>query len=225
VQGKIGFPRNLPNYGKDLAMLIKHRGFKPQVNSSAFVAPNATLIGKVNIGPKSRVMYGAVLDSEGSEIELGECSIICENAVLRATAAGDVDRPVSIGDHVFISPQTTLIGCIVESYAYMGTGATVLQGATIHKGAVVAVGALVHANATIPEEFFVPPNAIAIGDPVRIFSPDEKEILVDAIRSIGFSKVAFNVDPHAPGRSSVMRKATEVRSKEFESHFSDEILP
>jgi carbonic anhydrase/acetyltransferase-like protein (isoleucine patch superfamily) len=205
-------------------MLIKHRGLKPQVASSVFVAPNATLIGKVNIGPKSRVMYGAVLDSEGSEIDIGECSIICENAVIRATASGDVDHPVSIGDHVFISPQATMIGCSIESYSYIATGATVLQGATIHQGAIIAVGAFVHANAAIPSEFFVPPNTIAIGDPVRIFSPDEKETLVDAIRSIGFTKVAFDVEPQVNDRILVMKKATEVRSKEFENHFDDEIL-
>lgn len=205
-------------------MLIKHRGFEPQVDSSVFVASNATLVGKINIGLKSRVMYGAVIDSEGSEIEIGECSIICENAVIRATASGDVDHPVSIGDHVFVSPQATMIGCTVESYSYIATGATVLQGATIHKGAIVAVGAFVHAKAAIPSEFFVPPNTIAIGDPVRIFSPDEKETLVDAIRSIGFTKIAFDVESRVHDRLSVMKKATEVRSKEFESHFDDEIL-
>jgi carbonic anhydrase/acetyltransferase-like protein (isoleucine patch superfamily) len=206
-------------------MQIKHRGFEPQVDSSVFVAPNATLVGKINIGPKSRVMYGAVIDSEDSDIEIGECSIICENAVIRATASGDVDHPVSIGDHVFVSPQTTVIGCTVESYSYIASGATVLQGATIHKGAIVAVGAFVHAKAAIPSDFFVPPNTIAIGDPVRIFSPDEKEILVDAIRSIGFTKIAFDVEPQVHDRLSVMKKATEVRSREFESHFNDEILP
>jgi carbonic anhydrase/acetyltransferase-like protein (isoleucine patch superfamily) len=205
-------------------MLIKHRGFEPQVDSSVFVASNATLVGKIDIGPKSRVMYGAVIDSEGSEIEIGECSIICENAVIRATASGDVNHPVSIGDHVFVSPQATMIGCTVESYSYIATGATVLQGATIHKGAIVAVGAFVHAKAAIPSEFFVPPNTIAIGDPVRIFSPDEKETLVDAIRSIGFTKIAFDVESRVHDRISVMKKATEVRSKEFESHFDDEIL-
>ncbi len=205
-------------------MLIKHRGFEPQVDSSVFVASNATLVGKINIGPKSRVMYGAVIDSEGSKIEIGECSIICENAVIRASACGDVDHPVSIGDHVFVSPQATIIGCTVESYSYIATSATVLQGATIRKGAIVAVGAFVHAKAAIPSGFFVPPNTIAIGDPVKIFSPDEKETLVDSIRSIGFTKIAFNVESLAHDRLSVMKKATEVRSKEFESHFDDEIL-
>jgi carbonic anhydrase/acetyltransferase-like protein (isoleucine patch superfamily) len=205
-------------------MLIKHRGFEPQVDSSVFVAPNATLVGKVSIGPKSRVMYGAVIDSEGSEVEIGECSIICENAVIRATASGDVDHPVLIGNHVFVSPQATLLGCTVESYSYIATGATVLQGAVIHSGAIVAVGSFVHANTVVPGEFFVPPNTIAIGDPVRIFGPDEKDALVDAIRSIGFTKIAFDVDPKEINRLSVMKKATEVRSNEFESHFNDDVI-
>jgi carbonic anhydrase/acetyltransferase-like protein (isoleucine patch superfamily) len=206
------------------AMLIKHRGFKPQLDSSVFVAPNATLVGKIKIAPNSRIMYGAVIDSEGSKIEIGECSIICENAVIRATASGNVDHPVSVGDHVFISPHATLLGCTVESYSYIATGATVVQGATIQRGAIVAVGAFVHANAAIPRDFFVPPNTIAIGDPVRIFSPDEKDTLVDAIRSIGFTKIAFDVESQVHNRLSIMKKATEVRSKEFESHFDDEIL-
>ena len=205
-------------------MLIKHRGFKPQIDSSVFVAPTATLVGKINIAPNSRIMYGVVIDSEGSEIEIGECSIICENAVIRATASGDVDHPVSVGDHVFVSPHATLLGCLVESYSYIATGATVLQGATIQKGAIVAVGAFVHANAAIPNDFFVPPNTIAIGDPVRIFSPDEKDTLVDAIRSIGFTKIAFDVESQVHDRLSLMKKATEIRSREFESHFDDEIL-
>lgn len=69
-------------------MLLRHRGREPVIDSSAFVAPTATLVGDVRIGPRARVMYGAVLDAEASRIEMGECAIICEHAVLRATAAG-----------------------------------------------------------------------------------------------------------------------------------------
>jgi carbonic anhydrase/acetyltransferase-like protein (isoleucine patch superfamily) len=174
-------------------MLIKHRGFEPSVESSVFVAPTAVLVGRIQVGQRSRIMYGAILNSEGSKVEIGECTIICENAVLRATASGDVDHPVSVGDHVFISPHTTLLGCTVESCSYIATGATVLQGATVHSGAVVAVGALVHARTVVPGEFFVPPNTIAIGDPIKLYSPDEKDALTDAIKSIEFAKVAFGV--------------------------------
>ena len=205
-------------------MLIKHRGFSPIIDQTAYIAPNAVVAGNVSVGPRSRIMYGAVLDSEGSSVKISECAIICENAVLRATASGDVDYPVTIGNHVFVSPNSTLLGCTVESYSYIATGVTVLQGAVIRSGAIVAVGAFVHAKTVVPGEFFVPPNTIAIGDPVRIYGPDEKETLVEAIKSIGFTRIAFNVEPRGYDRISVMKKTTEVRSKEFESHFDDAVL-
>ncbi len=204
-------------------MLIKHRGFEPFVDSSVFIAPTAVLAGKVFVGKDSRIMYGAVLDSEGSRIEVKECAIICENAVIRATASGDREYPALIGDHVFIGPHATLIGCTVEPCSYIATGVTVLQGAVIHSGAVIAVGALVHANTVIPNDFVVPPNTVAIGDPVRIYSPDEKEALVDAIKSLGFSKIAFGVKPGGEPYSR-LKQIAEVRAKEFGSHFEDDIL-
>ncbi len=169
-------------------------------------------------------MYGSVLDSEGSKIEIGECSIICENAVLRATASGNREHPVIIGAHVFVSPQSTLIGCEVESNSYVATGATVLQGAIVQSGAAIAVGAFVHANTVVPANSFIPPNNIAIGDPIRIYSPKEKEGLIKAIKSIEFAKIAFNADAKWENRFERYRQVTMVRSKEFESHFDDEII-
>jgi len=169
-------------------------------------------------------MYGSVLDSEGSKIEIGECSIICENAVLRATASGNREYPVIIGDHVFVSPQTTLIGCEIESNSYVATGVTILQGAIVQSGAAVAVGAFVHASTVVPANYFIPPNNIAIGDPIRIYSPKEKEGLVKAIKSIEFAKIAFNADAKWENRFERYRQVTMVRSKEFESHFDDEII-
>ena len=169
-------------------------------------------------------MYGAVLDSEGSRIEIGECSILCENVVLRATASGNREYPVMIGDHVFISPQSTLIGCEVESNSYVATGTTILQGAIVQSGAAVAVGAIIHANTLVPANSFIPPNNIAIGDPIKIYRPKDQEALSKAIKSIGFAKVAFNVDAKWENRFERYRQATMVRSKEFESHFDDEII-
>jgi len=205
-------------------MLVKHRGFEPRVDSSVFVAPTAVLAGRVHVGARSRVMYGAILDSEGSRVEIGECTIICENAVLRATSYGDVDHPILIKDHVFIGPHATLLGCTIEPCSYIATGATVLQGATIHSGAAVAVGALVHAKTVVPSGFFVPPNTIAIGDPFKLYSPDEKEVLESAIKSLGFVKTAFAVQARWEDRLSRYKQCAEVRSKEFEKHLSDVVL-
>ena len=204
-------------------MMIKHRGFAPVVERSAFVAPTSVLVGHVRVNGRARIMYGAVLDSEGSSIEVGECTIICETAVLRATGTGDVEHPVTVGDHVFISPHATLLGCAVEHCSYIATGATILHGAVVHSGAVIAVGALVHARTVVPKEFFVPPNTIAIGDPMKIYSPGDSSV-PDAIRSIAFARTAFGVKADWEDRISRYTQTTEVRSKEFESHFVDVVL-
>jgi carbonic anhydrase/acetyltransferase-like protein (isoleucine patch superfamily) len=194
------------------------------IDGTAFVAPNATIVGRVQINQRSRIMYGAVIDSEGSRIEIGECTVICENAVLRATACGDDEYPLVIGDHVFISPHSTLLGCTIEPGCYLATGTTVLQGAKIYSGSVVAVGAFVHAKTVVPGGFFVPPYSIAIGDPLKLYSPDQKDELTNAIKAIGFAKVAFDVDASWENAVQRYKKITEVRSKEFESHFDDVIL-
>lgn len=204
-------------------MLIKHRGFAPEIDPTAFIAPTAVLAGRVVAQKDCRIMYGAVLDSEGSSIKIGECAIICENAVLRATAAGDREYTISVGNNVFIGPHATLLGCTIHSYSFIATGATVLHGAVVHSGAAIAVGAFVHAGTIVPAGLLVPPNTIAMGDPVKIFSPSEKEALADAIRSLGFPRIAFGTGA-ARDRSDLMKQVTETRSKEFGGHFDDDLL-
>ena len=205
-------------------MLIRHRSSVPRVDPTAYVAPTATLAGAVEVGPRARVMFGAVLDGEGSRIEIAECAIVCEQAVLRATAAGDEDHPVLIGDHVFVGPHATLLGCTVGAAAYLATGATVLQGAVLGSGAVVAVGALVHAGTRLPDELFVPPGTIAIGDPPRIFAPSQQAELAQAIKEVGFAARAFGVTTAWEDRATRYREVTEVRSREFAAHADDEVL-
>jgi carbonic anhydrase/acetyltransferase-like protein (isoleucine patch superfamily) len=207
-----------------ISMLLRHRGREPVIDSSAFVAPTATLVGDVRIGPRARVMYGAVLDAEASRIEVGECAIICEHAVLRATAAGGTSRPVLLADHVFVGPHATLLGCHIDRCAYVATGVTVLHAARIGAGGSVAVGALVHGGTVLPEEFFVPPNMVAVGDPVRVHPPDDPVALGEAVRSTGFARLAFGVEAAWEDRITRYEQAAEVRSREFAAHADDMVL-
>ena len=116
------------------SMLISHRGSTPVVDPSAFVAPNATLVGDVRIGARARVMYGAVVDAEGSTVTVGEACVIAENTVLRAVT--EPAWPVELGDHVFVGPHATVLGAVVERCAYLATGAVVLQGARVARACV-----------------------------------------------------------------------------------------
>ena len=171
-----------------------------------------------------KVMFGAIINSEGSKISIGENTIISENAVIRATAEGAKDHPVNIGNNVFIGPHTTILGASLEPCSYIATGATILQGAVISSGSVVTVGALIHANTVIPKDFFVPPNMIAVGSPVQLFSPDQREEIGKAIMSVGFANVAFNIDATGKSRAEIYKETTLVRSEEYDAHSSDQIV-
>jgi carbonic anhydrase/acetyltransferase-like protein (isoleucine patch superfamily) len=212
-----------PAVGYARRVLVRHRNHAPEVDGSAHVAQSAELIGQVMVGPRARVMSGAVLDAEGSLVEIGECAIVCEHAVLRAAAVGDEDHPVLVGDHAFISPQAALLGCEVEAATYIATGATVLHGARVESGAVVAVGALVHGGTVLPSGFFLAPGLIAIGDPVATYSPGDPK-LADAIRDVGFAGRAFGVTTTWEDRAARYREVAEVRSREFGAHGGDELL-
>jgi carbonic anhydrase/acetyltransferase-like protein (isoleucine patch superfamily) len=201
---------------------IRHRGQSPTVHPTAYVAPTATLVGAVVVGPRARVMFGAVLDAEGSRVEVGEASVVCEQAVLRASASTGEEQPVILADHVFVGPHATLLGCRVERCAYLATGATVLQTARIGAGAVVAVGGLVHAGAVVPPELFVPPHGLAVGDPVRVLPAGSPET-AEAIRGVGFARIAFGVDAEWSDRIARYERSAEVRVEEFGAHLEDTV--
>lgn len=205
-------------------MQYQHRGESPVVDESAFIAETAVLAGKVTVGAETSVMFGAVVTSQGSRVEIGSKVAVCENAVIRASAAGNEEHPVLIGDNVFVSPRATLIGCTVESSAYIAAGAVVLQKAVIKSGAVVGVGALVHAGTVVPEGFFVPPYAVAVGNPVKLYSPADQIEMTAAIREIGFANVAFGVKLAETSREDVNSAIAARRSAEFLEHKNDKKL-
>lgn len=205
-------------------MLIRHRDAEPRVDATAWVAPNATLVGDVRVGPGARVLYGAVLDAEGSRVEVGENAIVSEHAVLRATAVTDTDTVVSVGDHAFIGPHATVLGATLGPCVYVAAQATVLHLARLGTGASVAVGALVHARTALPDEFFVPPHSTAIGHPVRLLSPDRADELADAIRDTAFADAAFGVRTEWTDRVNRYRRVAQIRSAEYAAHADDTVV-
>lgn len=169
-------------------------------------------------------MYGAVLDAEGSSIVIGESTIVAENAVLRATAVSDVDAPVVLADHVFVGPHATVLGAAVGRCAYLAAGVTVLQGARLGAGVSIAVGALVHARTVLPDEHFVPPHTTAVGDPFKIYTPNQVDEVAAAIQEIGFTAAAFGVTARWEDRIARYEQVAEVRSAEFAAHADDELV-
>jgi carbonic anhydrase/acetyltransferase-like protein (isoleucine patch superfamily) len=104
-------------------MLILHKGKKPEVHSSAYVAPTATICGDISIGPNCRIMHGASIIAEGGRISVGEQCIIFENAVVRSNA----DHSASIGNNCLIGPNAHVVGCTVEDEVFIATGAAIFH--------------------------------------------------------------------------------------------------
>ena len=152
-------------------MLLEHRGKRPKIHESAYVAPNATLCGEVTVGENSRIMFGAVLTAEDGPVEVGANCVVMENAVVRATKR----HPTSIGNNCLVGPRAHLVGCRVGDNAFLATGATVFNGAVVGEGAEVRVNGTVHLNTVLPPDAVVPIGWVVVGDPAESLPPGEHE--------------------------------------------------
>ena len=133
-------------------MLLEHRGNRPKVHDSAYVAPNATLCGDVTVGENSRVMFGATLTAEGGPVEVGSNCVVMENAVVRGTER----HPTKIGGNCVVGPGAHLVGCRVGDNVFLATGSTVFNGAVVGNGAEVRVNGTVHLRTVLPPDAVVP---------------------------------------------------------------------
>lgn len=139
----------------------------PQLHPEARIAANATLVGKVSVGPAASVWYGAVLRGDECSIRLGAGSNIQDQAVVH----GDPDFPTVIGQDVTVGHGAILHGCTVEDGCLIGMGAILLNGCVIGAGSLVGAGALVTQNTVIP------PGSLVMGSPakaIRPLRPDEQ---------------------------------------------------
>jgi len=121
--------------------MLDFKGASPSI-AKAFVAPNATVVGSVEIGPGSSIWYGASIRGDVHKIKIGSSTSVGENVTVHvAKIAGDL--PTIVGDQVTVGANAILHACVVESQSMIGSGATVLDGATVKSNAVVAPGAVV----------------------------------------------------------------------------------
>ncbi len=122
-----------------MALLIPFNGILPQVDPTAWLAPNATLIGDVRVGPGASIWFGAVLRGDMDYIELGAGSNLQDNVVVHT----DEGIPTVIGANVGVGHLALVHGARVGEGCLIGMGAKLLNNATIGDGAFVAAGALV----------------------------------------------------------------------------------
>lgn len=128
------------------------------ISESAYVAPNATLIGAVHVEDEACILFGAVLRGDCEPIAIGKQSNIQDLCCLHA----DPGFPCSVGDRVTVGHGAIIHGATVEEECLIGIRAVLLNGCVIGKGSVIAAGSLV------PEGKVIPPNSVALGVPAKV---------------------------------------------------------
>jgi carbonic anhydrase/acetyltransferase-like protein (isoleucine patch superfamily) len=133
-------------------------GLAPEVHPTAWVHPDATVIGRVWIGPEASVWPQAVLRGDYGEIRVGARTSIQDGTVLHTTE----QWPTVIGDDCVVGHLAHLEGCTVGNRCLIGSNSVVLNRAVIGDGSLVGAGALV------PEGTEVPSDHRALGVPARV---------------------------------------------------------
>jgi len=130
----------------------------PQIDPSAYIHPDAVIIGHVTIGAESTVWPCAVLRGDDGEIRIGAGTSIQDGSVVHCAPG----LPTVVGDRCVIGHMVHLEGCTIEDGALVGNGSVVLHGA------VVRTGGLVGSNAVVTGGMEVPAGMMALGVPARL---------------------------------------------------------
>ena len=133
----------------------------PQIDPTAWIADNATIIGYVSIGPGASIWYGAVLRGDNEPIVIGARSNVQESAVLHT----DPGRPLTLGEGVSIGHQAMLHGCTVGDGSLIGIQAILLNGATVGPGSLIGAGAL------LTEDKLFAAGSLIVGSPAAVKRP------------------------------------------------------
>jgi carbonic anhydrase/acetyltransferase-like protein (isoleucine patch superfamily) len=170
------------SYPDAMSPIIPFAGATPTIDPSAWVAPNATLIGQVTLAENSSVFYGAVLRADVATITLGAGSNLQDNVTVHC----DSGVPTTVGAGVSVGHAAVLHGCTIEDDCLIGMTATVLNGAVIGAGSLVAAGAVVL------EGTLVPPGSLVAGVPAKVrraLTEEEREGLKENARHyVGYAE-------------------------------------
>ena len=131
--------------------ILPFEGRIPRIHPSAFIAPNAIVIGEVVIEENASVWYGCVLRGDLEPIYLGKGSNVQDNSVLH-TGEGE---PCIIKENVTVGHMACIHGCTIEPGCLIGMMATVLNRTTIGRDSIVGAGTLVPMDKNIPERSLV----------------------------------------------------------------------
>ena len=119
----------------------------PRIAPDAFIAPNAVIIGDVEIGSQTNVWFNCVIRGDVNTIRIGNRTNIQDGTVIHVTRK---TGPTKIGSGVTIGHMVLLHACTLEDNSFVGMQSTIMDNAVVESGGMVAAGAIVTPNKRIP---------------------------------------------------------------------------
>lgn len=127
--------------------LYPYKSISPNIDSSVFIAPDANIIGDVEIGARSSVWYQCVVRGDVNDIKIGSRTNIQDGSVIHVSST---TQGTYIGDDVTVGHMALLHACTIEDRAFIGMKACIMDDARVQSQAMVAAGALVTPGKIIP---------------------------------------------------------------------------
>jgi carbonic anhydrase/acetyltransferase-like protein (isoleucine patch superfamily) len=153
--------------------ILALRDVAPDIDPTAWVAPDATVIGRVRLAARASVWFGAVLRGDNEPIVVGAGSNLQEHVICHT----DLGAPLTIGADCTIGHRATLHGCTIGDGTLIGMGATVLNHAVIGRNCLIGAGALVTEGKEIPD------GSLVMGVPARVVRPLTGDQIAGLLRS------------------------------------------
>jgi carbonic anhydrase/acetyltransferase-like protein (isoleucine patch superfamily) len=150
-----------------MSNIFEFKGYKPVIDRSAFVHPNATVTGNVIIGKKVYIGPGAAIRGDWGQIIIEDGCNVQENCTI----------------HMF--PGTTVT---LKEGAHIGHGA-IVHGATIGRNVLVGMNSVIMDDVVIGDECivgalcFVPAGTViekrkmVVGNPAKIIKDVSDEMI------------------------------------------------
>ena len=133
-------------------------GITPVIDPSAFVHPQASIIGDVLIGARCYVGPGASLRGDFGRIIMNQGSNVQDCCVLHSFP----NRDTLLEEDSHIGHSAVLHGCTIRRGALIGIGSIVMDEVVVEEEAFVGAGSFVRAG------FVVPRRTLALGSPARV---------------------------------------------------------
>jgi carbonic anhydrase/acetyltransferase-like protein (isoleucine patch superfamily) len=119
----------------------------PKLDPTAFVSPQATVVGNVEIGARASIWPGAVIRGDQASVRIGESTCVQDSVVIHAHTK---ENPTIIGNLTVIGTASVIHGVYVGDNVNIGDGCVIFDGATLGEGVMLAPGSIVPANVVIP---------------------------------------------------------------------------